>query len=201
MADDNNAFVPFSPAQSKKEYFDNPFWLSKFQPGSQFTIVEDHPRNKPMRYMIKKMKWGDAGKSLIRINDGFVSKDLELGKMDAQLLFAGLPDDVQNLKGCTFANDNGRWIFVAQTMPGQEENFPKSNQIAASMTEAPTTIASQIQALHAAINTNINTGIKNTPEKVLEIANKIKAGDGEHLIQAAKDAGWLVEVGGVIRGT
>ena len=196
----DNKFVPKSPEQYRKEYMETPFWLAKFGPGSQFTVVEDLPRNKPMRYYMKPSQRGGPAyaSNLIKITDGLVTKDLDLSITSAQLLFIALPgpEVVQNLKGCTFANDNGKWIFVGQTTPDMALNNPAS-----SATEAPTTIGNMVKMLHQAIEGNVNSGIKNTPEKVIEIADKIKPGDALGLIAAAKEAGWICEVGGVIRGT
>lgn len=196
----DNKFVPKSPEQYRKEYMETPFWFFKFGPGSQFTVVEDLPRNKPMRYYMKPSNKGGPAfaSNLIRITDGIVTKDLDISITNAQLLFISLPgpEVVQNLKGCTFANDNGKWIFVGQTTPDMTINNP-----APTTTEAPTTIGNMVKMLHAAIEANVNSGIKNTPDKVIEIADKIKPGDAMGLIAAAKEAGWICEVGGVIRGT
>jgi len=169
---ENKAFIPQSPAQLKKEYLETPFWFARFGPGSQITIVEDHPKNKPLRFIMKPSNKGGPAfaTNLIKISDGFVQKDLELSKTSAQLLFYGLPDEVQNLKGCTFANDNGRWIFVAQTTPGHDENFPKSNQVAASMTEAPTEIGRQVQALVQGMEMTANLGIELNSKTMITIA-------------------------------
>ena len=196
----DNKFVPKSPEQYRKEYMETPFWIAKFGPGSQFTIVEDLPRNKPLRYYMKPSQRGGPAyaSNLVKITDGIVTKDLELSMTNAQLLFIALPgpEVVQNLKGCTFANENGKWVFVGQTTPDMTLNNPASNA-----TEAPTTIGNMVKMLHQAIEANVNAGIKNTPDAVIKIADKIKPGDALGLIAAAKEAGWICEVGGIIRGT
>ena len=196
----DNKFVPKSPEQYRKEYMETPFWIAKFGPGSQFTIVEDLPRNKPLRYYMKPSQRGGPAyaSNLVKITDGIVTKDLELSMTNAQLLFIALPgpEVVQNLKGCTFANENGKWVFVGQTTPDMALNNPASNA-----TEAPTTIGNMVKMLHQAIEGNVNAGIKNTPAEVIKLADKIKPGDALGLINAAKEQGWICEVGGVIRGT
>lgn len=216
-----------SAKQTRKEYAETPFdFYTLKQSGSEIEIVEslDFENDKPRVVKVKNFKkQGDTSPDqyhdaiAIKVSDGVFTKDLNMRKDEWIKLCAAFPSTLANLKGVTFRLLRGHgfdtkveYLRVAiQDMEGKPYNTgnTNSNKIAASMEKAqptqpsPTTIASMIQALHAAIDTNINTGIKNTPEVVLKAAELIKPGDGAHLIQAAKDAGWIVEVGGVIRGT
>lgn len=206
MAYENKAFTPQSPAQLKREYMETPFWFSKFQPGSQLTIVEDLPRNKPMRFEMRPSNKGGPAYAvnLIKITDGFVSKDVELSKTNAQLLFSGLPDSIENLRGCTFANDAGRWVFVAQSDMGQsfQQNAQKSPKDASGQTNT-----NQVDGLYLKLAQSVTLcttiGQKTTKDVVVQIArNIVQPGqDVEAFIHAAKMAGWLVERDGVYSGT
>ena len=212
--------VEIKPAKAtKKEFAEAPFTVNGLI-GSQFTIEEKLGMSECPR--IKKVPTKDGKKTYdvvaLKVSNGMFEKDLHIFDSEWKQLCAVLPDSLISLQGVALKPTRDpnnplktRFEYVGvytQDLNGDKYNSgnPKDTSKPAQgapgqTNEAPTTIASQIQALHAAIETNINTGIKNTPEKVLEIANKIKVGDGEHLMQAAKDAGWIIEVGGVIRGT
>lgn len=198
MAYDNKPFVAKSVDQMQKEYMERPFMLRSFYVGSQFTIVEDHIKSAPLRYKIEtSQKTGKPyGTYLIKINDGYITKDLSLFPDEVISLFRTLPKTILNLNGVTVANENGKWVFVAQTTPDMNENMPKSNQIAASMEPAqiaPTDIGNQIKALYAAMQTNQATAITNSFKVVLDIAEKMRPGDALHLVTEAKKQGWITE--------
>jgi len=193
MGYENKAFVPQSPAQLKKEYMETPFWFSMFGPGSQITIVEDLPRNKPMRFYMKPdtKRGGPAyASNLIKITDGFSEKDLDLSKTSAQRLFLNLPDNIQNLKGCTFANDNGRWIFVAQTDTSLNSGFPQP-------TRAPeheqSTLDLRIRALKEAMSLTASLGTKIDSKIMIVLAERFEPGNALGLIGSAKNSGQIME--------
>ena len=214
--------IEIKPAKATKAaYAEKPFSVYDLKmSGDEVTIEEALNFSMSCPRIIKVKNFiQEAGKETqyhdavgITVSNGMFKKDLALSEDEWTKLCAYLPSTLITLQGVRFKVTSGankrdsKFIYLGiarQDIDGNQynnaSNFAQDKP--GQTNEAPTTTASQIQALHAAIETNVNTGIKNTPEKVLEIANKIRPGDGEHLIQAAKDAGWLVEVGGVIRGT
>lgn len=205
MTYENKPFVPQTFKQIKKEYMETPFWLGKFMPGSQLTIVEDLPTTKTFRYVMKPSNKGGPAYpvNLIRISDGYVEKDLELSKTNTQMLLVNLPDNIINLKGVTLANDMGRWVFVSQTREGDNSNFPKSAQIAASMEPAPVPQMDQkdlfVEQLVHLMRTNDskNTGVNETT--MISYCRNITPGDAIGLITYAKLKGAIYEQGGAYK--
>lgn len=201
--------IEIKPAKAtKKEFAEAPFTINGLI-GTQFTIEEklgmtECPRIKTVPTKDQKKTYDVVA---LLVSNGMFKKDLHIFDSDWKMMCAALPDSLVSLQGVTLKPTRDpnnplrikfEYIGVArQDMEGNGYN----NGNHASEPEAPTTIANMIMALHAAIQTNVNTGIKNTPELVKKAAELIKPGDADHLIQAAKDAGWIIEVGGVIRGT
>lgn len=197
-----------SAKATKKEYAEKPFTIGSLI-GGQFTIEEKLGTGELPRVKETATKDGKRTYPLvaITISDGMFKKDLHLYESDWILLCAALPEGLVSLQGVTLKANRDKnnplkvtfeYIGVArQDMDGNSYN----NGNHTSEKEAPTTIGTMIKQLHAAIEANVNSGIKNTPDKVAEIAGKIKPGDAVGLINAAKEAGWICEVGGVVRGT
>lgn len=187
-------FVAKSVDQMQKEYMETTFKLRNFTIGSQFTIAEDHLRKVPLRYKMETSKKTGKpyGVYLIKINDGYITKDLSLFDDEVITLFRTLPATVTNLKGVTVANENGKWVFICQS-DGQIDNAPKSNQIAASMEPAPTEIGTLVKMLHNAIKSSKAAGKINDIKNVIEMAELLKPGDALALIQAARKEGFIIE--------
>lgn len=202
MTYEQKPFVPQSFKQIKKEYMETPFWLGKFLPGSQLTIVEDLPKDKPIRYTMRPSNKGGPAfpVNLIRITDGFVEKDLELSKTNTQLLLVNLPEHITNLKGVVLANDMGRWVFVSQNDGSFNENFPsKSAEIAKSMEPAAQqsikTINDYAEMLAEAVKMNTSLGMTVTYPVLQKMADKIYPNRALDLIAAAKAKGCIVDQG------
>lgn len=197
-----------SAKATKKEYAEKPFTIGALI-GGQFTIEEkigmgDLPRVKQVTTRDGKKTYPVAA---ITVSDGIFIKDLHLFESDWVILCGALPEGLVSLQGVTMKPTRDQnnplkvrfeYIGVArQDMDGSAYN----NGNHAPSAEAPTTIGTMIKQLHAAIEANVNAGIKNTPEKVKEIAGKLKPGDADGLINAAKENGYICEVGGVVRAT
>lgn len=200
--DKNTQHTPLSWNTAKKEYIEKAFWLGQFKPGSSFTIVEDMPRGKAMRFYMKpNPKGGKAFETnLIRINDGFVEKDLEVGDIQAGVLFSTVPDTLTNLKGSTFVNDSGRWRYVAQSTDEMNANFPpKSSEISKSMEPEPQqqvkTINDYAEMLAQAVKQNTSLGITTTYPILQKMADQIYPNRALDLIMAAKTKGCISEHG------
>lgn len=193
---------------TKKEYAERPFTINGLI-GSQFTIEEklgmgDLPRTATVPTKDQKRTFQVV---VITVNDGLFKKDLQIYESDWVNLCTALPGGLVSLQGVTLkpirdANNplKVRFEYIGtarQDMDGAAYN----NGNHATDQDTPTTIGNMVKALHAEIEKNVNNGVKNTPDLVIKAAEKIKPGDALGLIQAAKEAGWIVEVGGVIRGT
>lgn len=188
------AFVPQSFDQLKKEYIETPFWLARFGPGSQITIVEDQPRNKPFRYVMKPSQRGGPSYAvfLIKISDGYVTKDLELSKTNAALLFMGVPDHVQNFKGVTLANDNGRWIFISEES-APIANTPSSTGVPANVMGALDQKDKYVESLCGALKTSASIGHDINTADLIKICGTITTGNALELINYAKDKGFVYQ--------
>lgn len=202
--------IEIKPAKAtKKEYAERPFTINSLI-GSQFTIEEklgasEIPRMKTIAKKNDEKQTYDV--VVLLVSDGMFKKDLHIYYSDWVNLCAALPESIVSLQGITLRpsrdpNNPKRTKFEYVGIARQDmEGNAYNNGNHATEQQAPTTIGNMVKMLHAAVMTNVDTGIKNTPETVIKIAESIKPGDALGLIHAAKEQGWLVEVGGVIRGT
>jgi len=85
--------------------------------GDQFTIVEDMPRNKQIRFEMGKGKAKDGREFdsktyIIRVVLRGYEADMEVYEKELPKLAVLCPKGLENFKGCTFVFDGYNWAFL-----------------------------------------------------------------------------------------
>jgi len=99
--------------------------LNNFVSGDQFSIIEDMPRNKPVRLETKRMageKNGrkydfDAQTYLIKVVSRGYEADIELKPRDFMTLATLCPKGLENFRGTTFVFDGYKWAYMGIETP------------------------------------------------------------------------------------
>jgi len=210
MIPQNNTPRPAQSFGSVQENFR--YRMENFNPGYQFTIVEDMPRNKPARFETKRMtgeskKNGkkydfDAMTYLIRVVSRGYEADIELKPKDFMTLATLCPKGLDNFKGATFVFDGYNWSFlgietpqtpinsISQAMTPRDSRQPDLNP-------APDQRDLFTQKLTNSIQTLSDYGNKMDSAAVMSICEKITPGKAMDLFAYAKGKGAISEVDGV----
>ncbi len=191
--------------------------LNNFKSGDQFTIVEDMPKNKPIRLETKRLVGEKNGKKydfdaktyLIRISNRGYEADIELKPHDIPMFAILCPKGLDNFKGATFVFDGYNWSFMGIETP--QSNQTPINNISSAMRDprqpdlsAPTqpedqrdvyakTLVSRIQVLN-------DMGTDAFMSDVLKLASKICPGKEVDIVGYTKSKGLISEKeGGVVK--
>jgi len=182
--------------------------ISNFNSGDQFTIIEDMPRNKPVRLETKRMageKNGrkydfDAETYLIKVESRGYEADVELKPKELMTIATLCPKGLENFKGCTFVFDGYNWSYLGietQQAPissiGQAMRDPRQPDL----NPAPDQRDLFVQKLTTGITTLEALGNKVDAAVVMKICDNIMPGKCIDLFQYAKGKGAISEVDGV----
>jgi len=174
--------------------------------GDQFTIVEDMPRNKQIRFEMGKGKAKDGREFdsktyIIRVVVRGYEADMEVYEKELPKLAVLCPKGLENFKGCTFIHDGYNWAYlgietpqapisnISQAMtprdPRQPDLNPASDQrdvFVARLTAGITTLAALGNKVDAAV--------------VMKVCDNITPGNGMDLFAYAKGKGAISETNG-----
>jgi len=212
----NNQIRPAQSFGSVQEEFK--YNLAKgFSPGDQFTIVEDMPRSKPLRFEIGegqfKEKDGTTRKFesksyLIRvISRGYEADMLVYPKLLSKLAVL-CPKGLENFKGATFVYDGYNWAYIGIETPSQpisnisqamrDPRQPDLNPPAPQQDQAETFIKTMVKDMEYLKKVN-SPEYQITTKVLMNIAESITPGKALDLITAAKTRGYIIESAGVYR--
>ena len=196
MYQQNNTPKPAQSFGSVQETFR--YRLRAFNQGEQFSIVEDMPRSKPIRFE-KETKKGRDGRDfesktyLIRVVSRGYEADLEIYEKDLPGLAVLCPKGLENFKGATFVFDGNNWAYMGQETPQQ----PISS---VSQAMAPTQPQDQRDEFLARVIKNIDLytslGSKADAAIVMKMCELITPGKALDLFQYAKTKGAIIETNG-----
>jgi len=181
--------------------------LRNFVSGDQFTIVEDMPRNKQIRFeMVKgKAKDGrefDSKTYIIRVVVRGYEADMEVYEKELPKLAVLCPKGLENFKGCTFVFDGYNWSYlgietpqapisnISQAMTPRDPRQPDLNP-------APDQRDLFDAKLTAGMQTLEGLGNRVDAALIMKICDNIMPGKGMDLFSYAKGKGAISEVNGV----
>jgi len=179
--------------------------LRNFVSGDQFTIVEDMPRSKQIRFEMGKGKAKDGREFdsktyIIRVVLRGYEADMEVYEKELPKLAVLCPKGLENFKGCTFVFDGYNWAFLGIETP----QAPISN-ISQAMTRDPrqpdlNPVPDQRDLFLTKLITGITTlealGNKVDAAVIMKICENMTPGKALDLFQYAKTKGAISEVDG-----
>jgi len=211
----NQPNTPQRSAQSFGSVQENfKYRLANFNSGDQFTIVEDMPRNKPIRLETKRMtgeKNGrkydfDAETYLIKVVSRGYEAFIELKPKELMTIATLCPKGLENFKGATFVYDGYNWSFLGIETP-QTPISSISQAMAPRDPRQPDLTPPQDQRdlfvikLANSIQTLSEYGNKMDAAAVMSICEKITPGKAMDLFAYAKGKGAISEADGVYKVT
>ena len=174
-----------------------------FNTGDQFTIVEDMPKSKPIRFEVGegKAKDGHTFESktyIIRV----VSKGYEADMLVYPKLLPTLailcPKGLENFKGCTFLLDGYNWVYMGIEGTTSQKAAPDARQ--PDLT-APATAEDfglkNIRQMLSDIKTVTKLGMTVKIDQLTKICDVIVPGKALDMIKRAKEEGFMYEKDGV----
>jgi len=208
MIPQNNTPRPTRSFGSVQEDFR--YRLANFNSGDQFSIVEDMPRNKPIRLETKRMtgeKNGrkydfDAETYLIKVVSRGYEAYIELKPKELMTIATLCPKGLENFKGATFVFDGYNWSYlgietpqapisnISQAMTPRDPRQPDLNP-------APDQRDLFLTKLTTGMTTLEGLGNKVDAALVMKICDNITPGKGMDLFAYAKGKGAIREDNGV----
>jgi hypothetical protein len=168
------------------------FKLRNFKYGDQFTIIEDLPRAKKCRQVVKKaMKTGQPYTvNAIRVSHNSFEADLELFGEELALIAVACPKDTINFKGIALSFDGQKWICVSSNTQdmGFQPNMPLNKPV--DQRDA------QVNQLVAFIKAQNFVDMPVTYPILQKVADKISPNNAVDLIGYAKTQGAIYEKDG-----
>ncbi|MDD5387631.1 MAG: hypothetical protein PHQ22_10600 [Sulfuricurvum sp.] len=179
------------------------FRMSQFIGNDQITIVEDLPKNRPVRQATKKSaKGNDYVVYLIKIDfNGFVS-DLEMFGHELNTLAVACPKGTENFKGITLVH-NGRSLVYLSTDAPLDPSVPRRTDTRqpdlSAPAQAPTedVVLNNMRQMLADIKTLTKLGVAVKVDQVIKICDTIAPGKALDMIARAKSEGFMYEKDGV----
>jgi len=164
--------------------------LRNFRPNDSFTIVEDMPRTKLIRKVMKISAKGNSYPAyLIRISSNNFEADLELFEGELNMLAIACPKTLENFKYTHLAFDGQRWVYGGNEPPvNLDPSVPlnetgKANQKDVFLTK----MIGSMRALES-------VGVTVDASKLTKMCDSISPGNALDLIQAAKSQGLICEI-------
>ena len=175
-----------------------------FNPGDQFTIVEDMPKSKPIRSEIGETIKTKDGRSfepmsyLIRV----VSRGYEADMLVYPKLLSGLailcPKGLANFKGCTFLLDGCNWVYMGiEGTTSQKAALDARQPDLSAPKPAEDFGLNSIRQMLNDINTVTKLGVSVKIDQVTKICDIIAPGKALDMIKRAKEEGFMYEKDGV----
>lgn len=175
-----------------------------FNPGDQFTIVEDMPKSKPIRMETNEMKTKDGSRTfqsetyLIRVT----SKGYEADMLVYPKLLSGIailcPKGLANFKGCTFLLDGYTWVYMGIEGTTSQRAAPDARQPDISEPAPQEDFGlKSIRQMLSDIKTVTKLGVAVKVDQVTKICDTIAPGKALDMIKRAKEEGFMYEKEGV----
>jgi hypothetical protein len=187
------------------------FRMSQFINGDQITIVEDLPKNKPVRENRKKSQKGnDYTVYLIRINANGFEADLEMFAVELNNLAIACPKGTDNFKGIVLVHNGRTFTYLMGNMPTpQAAIIPDRRQ--PDLYASPAPVEAPVDQSKAFIVKMVNgmeymkkvysPEYRITTKVLMTIAESITPGKALELIANAKAQGYITESDGVYKPT
>jgi len=180
------------------------FRLSQFIANDQITIVEDLPKNRPVREFKKTSAKGNSYTVyLIRINSNGFEADLELFAGELNQIAIACPKGTENFKGITLVHNGRMFVYLSTAYP-LDPSVPLRTDVRQPDLNSPApqhdqrdnfanTLVTRIQVLN-------DMGTDAFMSDVLKLASKICPGKEVEIVGYAKTKGLISErEGGVIK--
>jgi len=175
---------------------------STFISGDQFTISEDMPRSKPIRFEIgegtKDGRTFESKTYLIRVKSKGYEADMEIYGRDLPGLSILCPIDLANFRGATFVFNGNNWAFLGIDAPAQQTRDPRQPDLNPPNSQVDQAKMS-IDKLIGDMKTVSKLGITLDAKQMMTIADTITPGHALELITNAKQLGYIIESAGVYR--
>lgn len=176
------------------------FRLSQFINGDQITIVEDLPKNKPVREVRKTSAKGNPySVYLIRINSNGFEADLELFAGELNNLAVACPKGTENFKGIVLVHNGRSFTYLMGNMPPptiSDSRQPDLNPVPPQEDQRDAfarTLITRIQIVN-------DMGTDVFMSDVLKLASKICPGKEVEIVGYIKAKGLITEKeGGVLK--
>lgn len=212
MIQQNNTPRPAQSFGSVQDTFR--YRMTNFSSGDQFSIVEDMPRSKPVRFETERVKGEKNGRKydfdaltyLIRVTSRGYEADIELKPKDFMTLATLCPKGLENFKGATFVFDGYKWAYmgieapqapissISQAMAPRDPRQPDLNP-------APDQRDVFLTKLTTGITTLRALGNKTDTSVVLKICENINPGNAVGIFGFAKTKGVIEEIDGEWQAT
>ncbi len=199
MFNQNNTPRPTQSLGSVQETFR--YKLKNFNSGEQFTIVEEMPRSKPVRFESRKLqgKNGDFESKtyLIRIISRGIEADIEIYEKELPRLAILCPKSTENFKGSTFVFDGSNWAYmgIETQTPNKDPRQPDLSPLTPEQTKADQKDTA-VNALVEKVAEYSLLGVDVSTKMILVMAEKIFPHDAVALLGYAKNKGSLSETEG-----
>lgn len=215
----NNQAKPAASFGSVQENYKYEFSgkYPSFKSGDEFTITEDLPRSKTIRFEIgegiKKNADGTERKFesktyLIRVICRGYEADMKIWGKDLPKLATLCPKGLDNFKGCTFSFDGYNWSYIGNNATPSAPTTPISS-ISQAMSARIPEPTEQVISTNDQINTfaaQLADKIKFAQEfkkiygsDIQTWADKITPNNGKALVEYAKRQGLIVEEEGIFK--
>lgn len=175
--------------------------LKNFGSGEQFSITEDMPKSKPIRFESKTMKGrnGDFESKtfLIRVISRGIEADIEIYEKELPKLAILCPKGTENFKGSTFVFDGYNWAYMGVEAIQTPQRDPRQPDL-----NGPTQPDQRdlfLAKLVLSIQTLGEYGNKMDAAAVMSICEKITPGKALDLFQYGKVKGAFHEENGVYK--
>ncbi len=206
----NNNTQATKPAQTFGNMQDNfVFRLSQFIANDQITIVENLPRNVPIRQVSKVSQKGKQYDVYnIRIRSNGFEADLELFSGELNQIAIACPKGTQNFKGITLVHNGRTFVYLSSDAP-LDSNVPvRTDARQPDLNPAPVQQTPQnedqrdvfARSLVTRIQILNDMGTDAFMHDVLKLASKICPGKEVEIVGYTKTKGLISEKeGGVIK--
>ena len=174
-----------------------------FNTGDQFTIVEDMPKSKPIRFEVGegKAKDGHTFESktyLIRVVSKGYEADMTVYPKLLPTLAILCPKGMENFKGCTFLLDGYSWVYMGIEGTTSQRAAPDARQPDLSAPNPTEDFGlNNIRQMLNDVKTMTRVGVTVKFDQMTKIADTIAPGKAPDMIKRAKEEGFMYEKDGV----
>jgi hypothetical protein len=178
------------------------FRLSQFIGNDQITIVEDLPKNRPVRQVTKKSSKGnDYTVYLLKVDfNGFVC-DMELFGHELNTIAVACPKGTENFKDITLVHNGRAFVYLSTAFPlasaGTSRDARQPDLSVPVQEPVEDFGLKNIRQMLADIKTVTKLGVSVKVDQVTKIADIIAPGKALDMIKRAKEEGFMYEKDGV----
>jgi len=177
------------------------FRMSQFIGNDQITIVEDLPKNRPVRQSTKKSaKGNDYTVYLIKIDYNGFQSDLEMFGHELNTLAVACPKGTENFKGISLVHNGRSFVYLSTSAP-LDASVPMRTDARQPDLSAPKPAEdfglNNIRQMLNDVKTMTRVGVTVKIDQMTKIADTIAPGKALEMIKRAKEEGFMYEKDGV----